>query len=172
MAKRNVVFSVIFVALLLGNLAYAAPGIPNRFYGYVNFINGPAPDGTIVEAKINGITVSSTTTVSGKYGYAPNIFDVTDPDNNRAGKTISFFVSGVDTGETAVFTNGKSKEKKEQNTPAMQENNAKMQEETKQPYAPTGLFASAAANSSIVVGAVLIIIAAVWIVRKKSLQAR
>jgi len=88
-------------------LAQSQPGgIPHQFYGSVNFSNGPAPDGLLVEAKIDGVTVATTiTSQSGKYGYSP-LFFVTDPDSNRAGKTIKFFIGGIDTGKSATFENG------------------------------------------------------------------
>lgn len=110
---KKLTFTTILSLLLISAIVLAAdaPGIPNRFHGYVNFINGAAaPDGLTVEAKINGITVASATTIGGNYGFAPNVFDVTDPDNNRNGKTISFFVGGTDTGKTVNFTNGDSDE--------------------------------------------------------------
>ncbi len=107
---KKLSFTTVLSLLFISAIALAAPGIPNRFHGYVNFINGPAPDGLIVEAKIDGTTVASIATSGGKYGFAPDVFDVTDTDNNRNGKTISFFVGGVDTGKIANFTNGDSDE--------------------------------------------------------------
>jgi hypothetical protein len=68
-------------------------------------LNGsPAPDGTNVIAKINGVQVASTTTYGGKYGYNP-IFYVDDPNGIRTGSVINFFVNGIDTGKTAIFAN-------------------------------------------------------------------
>lgn len=106
MATKQLIFSTIFSLILLPSIALAQPAIPHQFYGYVNFLNGPAPDGLLIEAKIDGITVANTTTLNGRYGYNPKLFFVTDPESNRAGKTISFFVNGVDTGKTAIFVNG------------------------------------------------------------------
>ncbi|MFH0893187.1 MAG: hypothetical protein V2A54_02025 [Bacteroidota bacterium] len=107
---KKLAFTTVLSLLLISAIALAAPGIPNRFHGYVNFLNGAAPDGLLVEAKIGGTMVASATTAGGKYGFAPNVFDVTDPYSNRNGSTISFFVGGVDTGKTANFTNGDSDE--------------------------------------------------------------
>lgn len=87
----------------------AAPGIPHQFYGTVDFANGSAPDGVLIEAKINNNIVATTETKDGKYGY-DSIFYVTDPDSNRAGKTITFFVQGIDTGKSATFINGEHTE--------------------------------------------------------------
>jgi len=97
--------SVLFL-LFLPFWAWATPGIPHQFYGSVNFSNGPAPDGLVVEARIGGEMVASTSIVNGQYGFSPNLFFVTDPNNNRANKYISFFVSGIDTDRKVSFVNG------------------------------------------------------------------
>ncbi|TAL48630.1 hypothetical protein EPN87_00015 [archaeon] len=106
--KRILMLSTSLTLLLISTIAMAMPGIPNRFHGNVNFINGPAPDGILVETKVDGVTVASTTTTGGTYGFAPNTFDMIDPDNTMAGKNISFFVVGLATGKTATFINGES----------------------------------------------------------------
>lgn len=97
---------ILVLLLLLLPAVFAVPGIPHQFYGYVNFTNAPAPDGIVIEARIDGKTVASTITLNGRYGYKPKLFFVTDPNNNRAGKTINFYINGVDTGVTATFKNG------------------------------------------------------------------
>ncbi|VVB60048.1 Uncharacterised protein [uncultured archaeon] len=107
---RRVPFTAAILLLILTSVAFAVPGIPNRFHGTVNFIDGPAPDGSVIEAKIDGVSIAMATTTGGKYGHIPNILDINDLNNNLAGKTISFFVNGIDTGETATFTNGKASE--------------------------------------------------------------
>lgn len=101
-------FIPIFVLSLLSVplVVLAVPSIPHQFYGLANFSNGPAPDGLVVEARIEGVKVASTPTLNGKYGYNPSLFFVTDPDNNRAGKTINFFISGFETGKSTTFSNG------------------------------------------------------------------
>ena len=98
------------VLLMISTLVMAAPGIPHQFNGDVDFLDGPAPDGVLVEAKINGITVESGITQDGRYGYSSPTFKVEDPNGDRDGETIYFFVNGVDTGETAIFENGESTE--------------------------------------------------------------
>ncbi|MBN2014301.1 MAG: hypothetical protein JW778_03895 [Candidatus Altiarchaeota archaeon] len=104
--------TVVILALALFSSLYTAqtllPGVPHQFYGSVDFINGPAPNGSLIEAKIEGVTVASTTALNGEYGYSPKMFFVTDPNNNRDGKTINFYVNGIDTGETYVFNNGET----------------------------------------------------------------
>jgi len=76
------------------------PQVPHRFWGYVTVAGEPAPDGTLVAAKIAGITYASTTTINGTYGYA-TAFNVPadDPDTpekegGQAGDIIQFYVAG------------------------------------------------------------------------------
>lgn len=104
--KRLLITISILAVLLCPFLAKAAPGIPHQFYGSVDFSNGPAPDGLVVEARINGEMVTSSSIVDGQYGFVPNLFFVTDPNNNRQEETVQFFVSGIDTEQSASFVNG------------------------------------------------------------------
>jgi len=97
--------SILISTILISNIVLAQPGIPNAFYGSVTWNGSPAPDGTTVTAKINGVEVASTTTKNGKYGIDP-VFYVDDPDHNRSGKEVRFFVNGVDTGQFKYFSNG------------------------------------------------------------------
>ena len=90
------------IALIAGFIkVQSVPQMPHRFYGYVTIAGEPAPDGTLIEARIAGITYASTTTVDGKYGYA-EAFNVPadDPDTpekegGQAGDTIDFYVAGT-----------------------------------------------------------------------------
>jgi len=92
--------------LLFSNLAFAIPGVPHVFYGTVTLNNQPAPDGTSIVAKIAGIQVASTTTKDGKYGYDP-VFYIDDPNNDRSGKEIKFFVNGIEVNTGPIyFCNG------------------------------------------------------------------
>src|SRR3989338_8565848 len=101
------IFALLTATLLVfPSIAFAIPGMPNQFYGAVTVNGSPATNGTIVEAKIGSTVVLSKVTTSGKYGYNPNVFIITDQDNNRVGQTIAFFVQGVDTGKTAVLSGG------------------------------------------------------------------
>lgn len=108
--KSTTLFISAMITLLLSNsLVFAQFGIPHQFYGDVTVNGAPAPDGTIVSAKIDGTEVASTTTRNGVYGQSPaEVFYVNDPNDNRVGKIIQFFVNGVDTGQTAIFYNGYS----------------------------------------------------------------
>ncbi len=100
------ILTTIFGLILISSLVLAVPGMPHQFYGSVTYNGQPAPDGTSIVAKINGIEVVSTTASEGKYGYSP-IFYVPDTDpSSRSGSTINFFVNGIDTGQTAIFQIG------------------------------------------------------------------
>lgn len=92
--------------LLLPVFVWAMPVMPHQFYGTVDFENGPAPDGLLVEVKIDNVVVGNTVTSNGRYG--DSVFYVEDPDGNRNGERVGFFVSGIDSGETAIFSNGAS----------------------------------------------------------------
>ena len=99
--------TILFLGFALAPLAvFAAPGIPHQFYGMVNYSDGSSISSGTVKAKIGGVVVESVAISNSKYGYTPDLFFVTDPDGDRTGTTISFFVNDVETGATAVFANG------------------------------------------------------------------
>jgi hypothetical protein len=101
---------VISTFLVFSNIVLAVPSPPNWFFGSVNINGIPAPDGTTVTARINGIVVASTTTIGGKYGYEPSFYVPDTEPSTRPGATISFFVNGVNTGQTSIFlTSGVTK---------------------------------------------------------------
>ena len=103
--RYTFLIAVVFT-LFLSTLVTALPEKPNQFYGTVTINGQPAPDGSIVTAKINGAEVASTVTKNGKYGYEP-IFYISDTDPpSRSGATINFFVNGIDSGKSASFCNG------------------------------------------------------------------
>ena len=99
----RILFAAVGALLLMSNAVLAVPGVPHQFYGTVTLNSAPAPDGTSVVAKINGIDVASTTTSGGKYGYDP-VFYIEDPSSVRTGSTIKFYVNGIDTGQTFIFS--------------------------------------------------------------------
>lgn len=104
MKKIFALFTVIL--FVVPSLAFAIPDLPHQFYGTVTVNGAPSANGTKVEAKIDSTVVVSKITTDGKYGYNPNVFMVTDPDGTRSGKSIAFFVDGVDTGKTVSFSRG------------------------------------------------------------------
>jgi hypothetical protein len=88
------------------SLVSAQMGIPHQFYGGVGYNSASAPNGMSVVAKIDGVVVKETTTLAGRYGYNP-LFFVTDPEEGREGKTIVFYVNGIEA-SSFVFGNGKT----------------------------------------------------------------
>lgn len=105
MKNRISLILPLILILILVNLVSAIPGIPHQFYGNV-IVNGkPVPDNNILIASIDGDDYT-TVTQDGKYGFAPNIFYVEDPDGDRAGKTISFYLGGKDVGSATFENNG------------------------------------------------------------------
>ncbi len=96
--------------LLVVSSVFAIPGVPHHVDGTVTINGAPAPDGTVVSARISGTEVVSNTILGGYYGRdgAP-IFKIPDTDPpSRAGQTVNFFVNGVDSGSTIIFQNGAS----------------------------------------------------------------
>ena len=98
----------IIIAISFVNLVFAIPGVPHQFYGEVKINGNPAPDGVeiaVYDADDNKY-VAGTFTKEGKYGYEP-IFYVPDPDGDREGHTLEFYVAGVKATEHP-FENGMS----------------------------------------------------------------
>jgi len=85
--------SFMIFLLMFTSITFAIPGIPHQFYGDVKINGNPAPDGTQIVAKIGNNVVGTTTTLNGKYGYAPNVFLIADPNGDYTGKTIYFYVN-------------------------------------------------------------------------------
>ena len=92
------------------------PGLPHEFWGTVKDENGiDIQDGSIVKAVVDGETYQ-TTVKNGVYGfnkdyYPPKESDsspfyVEDPDNDNEGKTIYFYVNGINTSQTYQFVSG------------------------------------------------------------------
>ena len=106
--KINSSFLMTFVIslFLFTTIVAATPGMPHQFFGEVTINGDPAPDGTAIEAKIDGATITSKTSIGGAYGQNPaSIFYVTDQQNNNDGKTITFYVKDKEAG-TFTFING------------------------------------------------------------------
>ena len=100
----------LILSVVIISFASAIPGVPHQFYGSVEGSNGvSAPDGLLITAKIDGTEVAATTTSGGSYGLNDNIFYVQDPNGDRVGKTIEFFVESEKVAEY-TFQNGKSTE--------------------------------------------------------------
>ncbi len=88
-------------------LADGIPVLPHSFYGTVTINGEDAPAGTVVSAVVSSGNGSITTTTAGQYG-GPGAADaklivqgtITD------GATITFYVEGVSTGQTAIYHSG------------------------------------------------------------------
>lgn len=107
----------IFLAMLLALVAtpvYAdvAPTMPHAFYGAVDINGGPAPVGTSVEVRGEGVETGVdnnpiVTTAEGAYGgsggFDPKLIvwgDVAE------GSIVTFYVNGFATGQTAQWHSG------------------------------------------------------------------
>lgn len=88
------------------------PPLPHAFYGKVDINGSPAPVGTVVEARGEGVAPGHTanplvTTVVGEYSNA-------DPFEPKLivqewiaeGAKLTFYVNGVSTGQTAEWHSG------------------------------------------------------------------
>ncbi|MDO8552223.1 MAG: hypothetical protein Q7S01_01685 [bacterium] len=107
----KIVTATVFLGFLIPVIAFAqGPGIPHKFFGTATYTNGSNITSGSVIVKIGTTQVASESISSGKYGYNPDLLFVTDPDNNRTGSILKFFIDSVDTGATAVFANGEHTE--------------------------------------------------------------
>lgn len=110
MNAPKVVFTIVQIStsvlIVSSLLSYAElppiPGMPHRFWGTVKYSDGTnLPDGSIVEAVVDNETYS-TKVVNGTYGYYTPFY-VEDPYDDNEGKTIYFYVNGINTTQTAIF---------------------------------------------------------------------
>jgi hypothetical protein len=86
-------------------MAFAVPGFPVQIWGAATINGLPAPDGTQVSAKINGVDVAITTTSGGIYDLI-----VSDTDNTRSGSIVTIFVNNINSGKTVTFAGGSQPE--------------------------------------------------------------
>ena len=108
-------FMAVFLALVIFTVpvhAQAIPSLPHAFYGAVEVNGSPAPVGTEVEVRGEGVQTGVgnnpvTVTAAGSYGSSnplePKLVvqgDIAD------GTTLTFYVNGVPTGQTAVWHSG------------------------------------------------------------------
>jgi hypothetical protein len=115
MKAKMVAFIVLALLLALAvTPVYAAdnPALPHAFYGTVEVNGSPAPVGTQLEARGEGVQTGVDynpieVTVAGQYGgsggFDPKLVvwgDIAD------GATVTFYVNGVSTGQTATWHSG------------------------------------------------------------------
>jgi hypothetical protein len=115
MRARVIVFVAISVLLVLSAApAYGQeiPPLPHAFYGAVKINNNPAPVGTRVEARGEGVRTGIegnpvTTVAAGVYGSPdPMGPKLVVQGNILEGTTVTFYVNGVKTAQTAAWHSG------------------------------------------------------------------
>ena len=115
MKAKTIAFVLLAVLLTLVTTpvyAQGAPPLPHAFYGTVEVNGSPAPAGTEVEVRGEGVQVDVgnnpiVTTAEGRYGSSgalePKLIvqgDIVE------GSSITFYVNGVSTGQTAEWHSG------------------------------------------------------------------
>ena len=118
--RRKVLISISIILISISSISIgivsAQPPIPCEFYGNVTIDDAPAPIGTHVVAKIDGVERGNvTTTEVGKYGGI-GTFDerlIVNGTEEDEGETITFFVNGVQAScspeGVCVWNSGESK---------------------------------------------------------------
>jgi len=96
---------LLFGIVFLMSFALAAPGIPHQFYGSVTVNGELVSENNIIVAFAEGDNYTTITT-NGFYGNAPNIFYVEDPNGDRAGDEIIFYLGGKEIGRETFVSNG------------------------------------------------------------------
>jgi len=115
--KKLAIFIVLAVLLMLCAApvyAQSIPPLPHAFYGSVTIDGDPAPAGTEVEARGEGVATGiadnpTITAVRGIYGTS-NPFEhrLIVQGNIDDGATITFYVNGYSTGQTAEWHSGET----------------------------------------------------------------
>jgi len=95
------ILSILCFCMILSSYTVLAVDIgqPSYFGGDVKINGAKAPDNTLVTAKIDGVEVQAQFSVDGTFGHNPNIFWIADPQGNRDGKTVVFYVDNIKAGE-------------------------------------------------------------------------
>jgi hypothetical protein len=119
---KKVTIFVVLACLLFLTLGVApvyadeVPALPHAFYGSVSINGSPAPAGTSVEARGEGVATDITgnptiTSVSGIYGTSnPLEPRLIVQGNIEEEATITFYVNDVSTGQTAEWHSGETTE--------------------------------------------------------------
>jgi len=115
MKAKSVAFIVLAVLLALATTpvyADTAPPLPHAFYGTVEINGSPAPVGTSVEVRGEGVETGVdnnpiVTTAEGEYGSADPMAPKLIVQGTIAdGATVTFYVNGFATGQTAAWHSG------------------------------------------------------------------
>ena len=103
------VILVLAIAVVAAPLApsqlSAQPALPHLFYGTLYADGAPAPVGTVVEAKVNGV-VRGTITTTEVGIYATFTFNPLLVQGVANGATIVFYANGAECSPTAIFQAG------------------------------------------------------------------
>ena len=114
MKIANIFVAAVLLLALSSIPAFAedVPALPHAFYGEVTVNGNPAPPDTVIEARVEGVLLSVpgnplTTAELGKYGGSGAL----DPKlvvqgDIPEGATVTFYVNGVSTGQTAPWQSG------------------------------------------------------------------
>jgi len=116
MKAKAVAFMLLAVILTLFTTPVYAqediPPLPHAFHGTVEINGSPAPEGTEVEARGEGVLTGVNgnpvvTTAAGEYGSSNPLEPKLIVQGDIAeGATLTFYVSGVSTGQTAEWHSG------------------------------------------------------------------
>lgn len=107
----SVVAMFMVLVLLCAPVTLAIQLPPHWFRGDVTVNGNPAPDGTVVSAKIGGVGYSNTTTISEKYGVDGNFYvlsddpDTSEKEGGAEGDMLEFYVNN-ELAANATFSNG------------------------------------------------------------------
>jgi len=110
-AIRLVFATLLALLMVLGATPVSAngvPALPHAFYGSVTINGESAPVGTVISAGGAGVESGTlqnpvTTTVEGSYGMGGGLKLLVQAE---AGSTVTFYVNGISTGQTASFQSG------------------------------------------------------------------
>jgi hypothetical protein len=100
------------ISLLIARPVKAFPSLPSSFYGTVKVNGANVPDGTLIQALINGkvIIENTTQTYQGDSSYSLDI-PADDPDTlvvdgGKDGDTITFIMGGIVADQAGTWKNG------------------------------------------------------------------
>jgi len=98
MRRLLYLFPLIFVIVIAQAVQAVSqpPQLPHIFYGNVTINGQPAPDGTLVEARINNTTVATANTSNGEYLLKVPVDnpDTGEKDGGVDGDIVEFYVNG------------------------------------------------------------------------------
>jgi len=107
-----IILAVLLALLATPVYAQGIPALPHAFYGAVDVNGSPAPAGTEVEVRGEGVQTDvgnnpMVTTVEGEYGSSDPLEPKLIVQGEIAeGVTLTFYVNGVSTGQTAEWHSG------------------------------------------------------------------